>query len=85
MEDVPQPADEPYPEGARVRVYLGENDPDAKYHGRVCVVEERLNDALAKESGRQLDAYLYCVQDADTGETLGIDFRHRDLVPTDGE
>lgn len=83
MEDVPQPADEPYHPGDRVRVYLGEDDPDARYHGRVCIVEEHIADSLADETGRQLDAYLYRVQDADTGETLPVDFRHADLVPTD--
>ena len=85
MEDVPQPADEPYPEGARVRVYLGKDAPDPEHHGRVCEVVERITDSLAEESGRQLDAYLYRLKDATSGETLGVDFRHRDLVPTDGE
>jgi len=81
MEDIPQPADEPYSEGARVRVYLAEDDPDAQHHGRVCEVVERITDSLAEETGRELDGHLYRLQDADTGETLPVDFRHADLVP----
>jgi hypothetical protein len=81
MEDVPQPADAPYQPGDRVKVYLAEGDPDAEHHGRVCVVEERLADNLDCETGRQFDGHLYRLTDADTGETLPVDFRHRDLVP----
>lgn len=83
MEDVPQPADAPYQPGDRVRVYLGEDDPDAHYHGRMCIVEEHLADSLADETGRQLDGHLYRVHDVETDETLPVDFRHRDLVPAD--
>ncbi|ELZ09984.1 hypothetical protein [Natrialba aegyptia] len=50
MEDVPQPADEPYQPDDRVRVYLAEDDPDAEHHGHVCVVEERISDSLGDET-----------------------------------
>ncbi|WP_096391435.1 hypothetical protein [Halopenitus persicus] len=85
MEDIPQPADAPYQPGDRVRVYLAEDDPDAEHHGRVCEVVERLADSLAEETGRQLDGHLYRVQDATSGKTLPVDFRHADLVPHEGE
>ncbi len=85
MEDVPQPAGESYEPGDRVQVYLSEDDPDAHHHGRVYVIEERITDSLAEETGRQIDSILYRVRDTDTGETLDIDFRHRDLVPAPDE
>lgn len=78
--DVPQPATDPYDEGDDVVVYLGEDDPDAQYHGTDVVVVDRFTDSLNRESGRTLDKYLYRVKNQETGEILPVDFRHSDLV-----
>lgn len=83
MQDIPQPGDDPYPEGTRVQVYLAADDPDAEHHGRICIVNERITDDLQEVTGRKLDSILYRLSDSDTGDSLGIDFRHSDLVPVD--
>lgn len=80
MEDVPQPADDPYKKRDEVQIYLGEDDPDGHLHGTRAVVVNRLRDSLADETGRELDSYIYQLRDADTGDELP-DCRHRDLVP----
>ncbi|MFK5602612.1 hypothetical protein [Haloferax volcanii] len=80
MEDVPQPAPEPYSKGDHVRIYLGEEDPDSEHHGRVCIVNERLDDGLAATTERDLDGHLYRLNDAESGEPVPVDFRHTDLV-----
>ena len=81
MEDIPQPSNETYSIGERVRIYLDPDDPDSKHHGRVCEVTQVLSDDLDSETGRDLDSALYLVQDAETGQELPLSFRHRDLVP----
>lgn len=78
----PQPASEPYGKGDEVTVYVGEDDPDVRYHGVKCIVTDRLQDDLNTETGRDRDQYLYRVKRRSTGEVLPIDFRHGDLVPT---
>lgn len=78
MEDIPQPAAEPYQPGDTVRVYL---DPDARYHNARVEVVERIEDSLGEETGREQDQYLYRVKDVEMGDVLGVDFRHSDLVP----
>jgi hypothetical protein len=81
MEDVPQPASEPYTSGDQVRIYLRETDPDAAYHGTECIVVGRSQDELAEESGRKLDAYTYRLRPVDADLPLSVEFRHFDLVP----
>jgi len=64
-----------------VRVYLGPDDPDSKYHGMDCEVTEVIIDDLDSQTGRPLDSYSYTVKSVEIGEELPIRFRHRDLVP----
>lgn len=81
MENIPQPADGPYSEGDRVRVYLSDDDLDAKYHGLVCEVVEDTPDDLDELTGREIDSHHYKLQRTDTDEELPMWFRHADLVP----
>ena len=82
MQDIPQPADEPYTPGDRVRVYLGPDDPDERFHGVECVVTDRHTDNLDAETGRDLDRYTYRVRRVDNNDVVDVDFRHADLVPS---
>lgn len=82
MEDIPQPAREPYEPGNHVTVYLSADDPDAEYSDHDCRVIEVLTDDLNRETKRATDAYSYRVEDVETEEELPVVFRHRDLVPT---
>lgn len=82
MEDVPQPAGEPYTPGHEVMVYVGEADEDSHHHATRAVVVDRFTDELAEETGRELDSYSYRLR-ARNGEILDVEFRHRDLVPID--
>jgi len=82
MEDVPQPADEPYREGDVVRVYLGPDDTDSRHHGKAGTVVDVLQDNLGSETERELDSLSYRIE-VDSRE-LDIWFRHRDLVPETG-
>jgi hypothetical protein len=81
MEDIPQPASDSYSVGDQVQIYLGFDDPDARYHGVVCEIIDLLTDDLDTETGRTIDVYPYTVQDVESGEELPISFRHHDLVP----
>lgn len=81
MEDIPQPSPEPYSVGDQVRIYVGPNDTDSRYHGIVCEISDIFTDALDSETGRRLDAYSYTLQRSDSGEELPITFRHHDLIP----
>jgi hypothetical protein len=81
MENIPQPADDPYSSGDRVRVYLSKDDPDAEYHGLVCEVIDVTPDDLDKLSGRELDKHHYKIRRVDTDQVLPVHFRHSDLVP----
>lgn len=81
MENIPQPADEPYPPGDKVHIYLSDEDFDAQYHGIVCEVLENNLDDLDDLSGRELDKYHYQLRHMDSNEVLPIHFRHVDLVP----
>ena len=83
MENIPQPADTPYTEGDTVRIYLGEDDEDARFHGLVCRVMKNVSDDLGEESGRALDSCQYDLRRVDTKELLPISFRHFDLVPVE--
>ena len=79
MEDIPQPADEPYSPGDEVRIYLSKDDPDSRYHGKTGRVVDVLTDSLSKETERKLDSLSYSI--VVNGEELAVWFRHRDLVP----
>jgi len=81
MEDIPQPATDPYVPGDHVRVYLGESDSDVKYHGLVCEVITDVPDDLGTETGRPLDSHRYELRRVDTDTTLPVRFRHHNLVP----
>lgn len=80
MEDIPQPAPEALESGDTVRIYVGESDTDAPYHGTLCRIVERLEDDLGEVTGRNLDRYLYRVEDL-SGGSIDPDFRHADLIP----
>lgn len=81
MEDVPQPADQPYEEGDTVYIYLSDEDPDSRFHGTRCTVLEDEPDDLAEVAGRELEKHHYRLQRVDTGDILPVSFRHADLVP----
>lgn len=83
MEDVPQPASDPYGPGDEVRVYLSEEDEDSRFHSTRGVVVDRFEDDLGEQTGRDLDSYSYQLRSHDNGELLDVQFRHRDLVPID--
>ncbi len=83
MEDIPQPQSDSYTVGDRVKIYIGSDDPDSRYHGVVCEIENVRTDDLGSETGRNIDAYSYTVQKIASGEELPISFRHRDLVPVE--
>lgn len=80
MENIPQPSNSPYDVGERVRIYLGEDDFDAKYHGLVCEVVADEPDDLTDQTGREVDSHHYRLRRIDTGEELSLTFRHEDLV-----
>ena len=81
MKDIPQPSRDPYSVGDRVRIYIGSDDTDSRFHGIVCEIIEVLRDDLDAETGRSTDAYSYILQDIESNEELSISFRHQDLVP----
>jgi len=81
--DIPQPASERYEVGDLVSVYVDEDDPDSRWHGVECRVVEVLTDDLADETERELDGILYRVEVVASGERVPVDFRHRDLVPSE--
>lgn len=83
MEDIPQPAREPYEPGDLVEVYVDESDPDVAWHGTRCCVVEVIWDDLDGETGRTLDGVLYRVEEAGSRERVPVDFRHKDLVPVE--
>lgn len=78
-QDMPRPADEPYQEGDKVKVYLGDDAPDSTYHGTVGEITGVMQDDLGEETERELDSLSYRIK-TDEGE-LDVWFRHRDLVP----
>ena len=83
MEDIPQPTDETYSAGDKVRVYLSPDDSDGEHHGKAGTVVDVLEDSLAEETGRSLDSHSYKIEG--DGRELDVWFRHRDLVPVDGQ
>jgi len=83
MKDIPQPSSEPYSVKDKVQIYLSKKDVDNQHHGKTCEITEVLKDDLNSETGRELDAYSYKLQDIETGEKLSVTFRHFDLVPVE--
>lgn len=83
MEDIPQPAPDPYDRGDVVRVYLDPSDPDSRFHDTRCAVVDWFIDDLDRETDRPLDRLTYRVRDVESGDVLPVDFRHSDLVPID--
>ena len=83
MEDIPQPSRNSYSVGDWVQVYLSTDDPDSRFHGLVCEVNEVFIDDLNKETGRDTDAYSYTLRNVETDKELPISFRHHDLVPVE--
>lgn len=81
MEDVPQPSPTRYEESEKVMIYLGKDDPDARWHGIRCRVVKVLEDDLDYETDRELDGVLYRIASLEDGEELPVDFRHGDLIP----
>jgi hypothetical protein len=90
MTDTQTPDDEPYEVGDRVEVRLADDDAESPFEdttGRVVHVFADGPDAETGPDGaaeRELDRAAYRIEDADTGETLPVVLRHRDLVPADG-
>ncbi|MCU4800229.1 hypothetical protein OB920_07590 [Halobacteria archaeon HArc-gm2] len=83
MADIPQPSNDVYSVGDRVKIYIGADDPDSQYHGVRCEVVEVQTDDLGSETGRTTDGYSYMLREVETDEELPISFRHRDLVPVE--
>ena len=83
MDEIPQPAGQPYSVGDRVRVYLGPDDPDVEFHDEICEVTEVFSDDLDEHTGRTLDALSYALRSVELDEELPVTFRHSDLVPAD--
>jgi len=81
MEDIPQPATDPYAPGHHVRLYLSEPGTEVKYHGLICGVITDVPDDLGTETGRPLDSHRYELRRVDTETTLPVRFRHHNLVP----
>ena len=75
---VPQPSDEPYRVGDRVKVYCLDGS-DSYYHGSVGMVTNILKDSIEEETERGLDSYRYRIE-AD-GTKLDAQFPHQNLVP----
>jgi hypothetical protein len=91
MTDTPTPPEEPYDVGDRVRVRLADEDAESPFEETV----GRVVHVFADDSGpdpdpetdpdpdRELARAAYRLEDAESGETLPVVFRHRDLVSTD--
>lgn len=85
MEDIPQPAPNPYAKGDRVQVHIAVDDVDSEFHGRVCRVSHVFSDDLEEATGREMDSASYRLESVETGEILPVVFRHRDLIPADDD
>jgi len=82
MNDDAQPADDPYAVGDRVRVRIADSDAESEFDGRLCRVEHAFTDGPDDPGdGREAARAAYRLSEADTGESLPVVFRHRDLVP----
>jgi hypothetical protein len=79
LEDVPQPASDPYQPGDGVQIYVSETDPDSEHNGKEGTITDVLQDNLGDETGRELDSYSYRIET--DGKEIDVWFRHRDLVP----
>ena len=85
MGDIPQPSPDPYAPGDTVRVYLSPDDRDSSLHDVTVEIIDVFTDSFDKETGREMDRYSYRVCRVDNQEVVGVQFRHRDLVPANAE
>jgi hypothetical protein len=91
MTDTPNPSEEPYAVGDRVEVRLADDDAESPYEGTTGRIvhafsaEPGADGEPNRESEREVDRAAYRVEDAETGETLPVVFRHRDLLAAGGE
>ncbi len=87
MDESPQPSEEPYEVGDRVRVRLSVEDVDSPFEGTVCrvvhVFTRHSGDAPEPDTEIRIetDRASYRLETAESGETLPVVLRHRDLVP----
>jgi len=81
LDDSPQPADEPYEVGDRVKIQFDSNSSDSHYHGMVGTVADVMQDELGGETEREVDAFSYKVELED--EEVESWFRHQNLVPAE--
>jgi hypothetical protein len=79
IEDVSQPASDPYQLGDEVPVYNSETDFDSEHHGKEGTITDVLQDTLGDETGRELDSNSHHIET--NGGEIGVWFRHRDLDP----
>lgn len=85
MTDHTQPAADPYAVGDRVRVRIADSDAESEFDGRVCRVEHVFTDGPEDAAdGRETARAAYRLTDAETGDSLPVVFRHRDLVRAAG-
>ena len=85
MSDTAQPDDEPYAVGDRVRVRIADSDAESEFDGRICRVEHVFTYGPDDPGdGRGTARAAYRLTDADTGESLPVVLRHRDLVRAGG-
>lgn len=89
MTDDPEPPDEPYEVGDCVQVRLADEDADSPFEDTVGRVVHVFTDEPGAEpdpdADRELDRASYRLEDTESGEQLPIVFRHRDLIPADGD
>jgi hypothetical protein len=73
--------------GDRVRVSLADDDAESRFEDRICRVVHRFTrdpetpPQREPEQEREMDRAAYRLEDVETGQTLPVIFRHRDLVP----
>jgi hypothetical protein len=81
----------PYEIGDRVRISLADEDAESQFEDRICRVVHRFTrdpeTPPQREPGqeREMDRAAYRLEDAETGQTLPVVFRHRDLAPATDE
>ena len=81
MENIPQPAADPYAPGDRGEIHLSEADRDAAHHGTDCIVVDPFQNDLPANTAREVDAYTDRQRPVDVDTPLAVEFRHFDLIP----
>lgn len=82
MNDVPQPASQPYEVGDIVEIQTPEENGDARFDGYVCVVVDAHEDDFDSLTERKLDRMSYQIRPVDAEKPLPVWFRHFDIVPS---